>query len=175
MKTNITFIGMPGAGKSTTGIILAKYLSYGFVDTDILIQINHQKSLQAIINESDYLHLRKIEENEILKLNVDNHVVATGGSAVYSQKAMTHLRTISVIVFLRVAYGTLCTRIRNFRERGISKPEHQSFLDLHNERQGLYEQYADLIIDADSLDQESIALSLLNTMKDNGMQTSRAT
>ena len=175
MKTNITFIGMPGAGKSTTGIILAKYLSYGFVDTDILIQINHQKSLQAIINESDYLHLRKIEENEILKLNVDNHVVATGGSAVYSQKAMTHLRNISVIVFLRVAYGTLCTRIRNFRERGISKPEHQSFLDLHNERQGLYEQYADLIIDADSLDQESIALSLLNTMKDNGMQTRRAT
>jgi len=166
---------MPGAGKSTTGIILAKYLSYGFVDTDILIQINHQKSLQAIINESDYLHLRKIEENEILKLNVDNHVVATGGSAVYSQKAMTHLRTISVIVFLRVAYGTLCTRIRNFRERGISKPEHQSFLDLYNERQGLYEQYADLIIDADSLDQESIALSLLNTMKDNGMQTRRAT
>ena len=94
MKSNYTLIGMPGAGKSTVGIILAKFLSFGFIDTDILIQINHQKSLQEIINETDYLNLRKIEEQEILKLNVENHVIATGGSAVYSETAMKHLKEI---------------------------------------------------------------------------------
>ena len=102
MKSNITLIGMPGAGKSTVGIILAKIMSFGFIDTDVLIQINRQKSLQEIIDESDYLNLRKIEEEEILKINIRNHVIATGGSAVYSEKAMSHLQSISNIVFLEV-------------------------------------------------------------------------
>src|SRR3990170_4640570 len=102
MKTNISLIGMPGAGKSTIGIILAKILSYGFIDTDVLIQINQQKSLQQIIDESDYLNLRNIEEKEILKVNIEKHIIATGGSAVYSEKAMSHLINISRIVFLQV-------------------------------------------------------------------------
>ena len=80
MKSNITLIGMPGAGKSTIGIILAKVLTWGFIDTDVLIQINHQKSLQRIMDESDYLNLRAIESREILKINVEKHVIATGGS-----------------------------------------------------------------------------------------------
>ena len=92
MKTNLTLIGMPGAGKSTIGIILAKNLSLGFIDTDVLIQINQQKSLQQILDESDHLNLRAIEEDEILKLNVSRHVIATGGSAAYSDKAMVHLQ-----------------------------------------------------------------------------------
>ena len=100
MKTNLTLIGMPGAGKSTIGIILAKNLSLGFIDTDVLIQINRQKSLQQILDESDHLNLRAIEEEEILKLNVSRHVIATGGSAAYSDKAMLHLQRISTIIFL---------------------------------------------------------------------------
>ena len=106
-KNNITLIGMPGAGKSTIGIILAKYMAFGFIDTDVLIQINYQKSLQQIMDDADYLHLRRIEETEILKINIDRHVIATGGSAVYSEKAMAHLADISRVVFLKAAYETL--------------------------------------------------------------------
>ncbi|MFH2067207.1 MAG: shikimate kinase [Pseudomonadota bacterium] len=157
MKTNITLIGMPGAGKSTIGIILAKYLTYGFIDTDILIQINHQKSLQEIMDENDYLVLRNIEEQEILKLNIQHHVIATGGSAVYSPKAMQHLSKISKIIFLQVDYEEINRRIHNFEQRGVAKREDQTFEELFAERKILYEQYSELTIDCSNLDQEQIA------------------
>jgi shikimate kinase len=142
MKSNITLIGMPGSGKSTVGIILAKYLSLGFIDTDVLIQINQQKSLQEIINENDYLNLREIEEKEILKINIRNHIIATGGSAVYSKKAMNHLQDISTIVFLEVEFEEILKRIHNYETRGIAKAKSQTFQDLFNERQFLYKKYA---------------------------------
>ena len=120
MKTNLTLIGMPGAGKSTVGIILAKNLGFGFIDTDVLIQINQQKSLQQIMDESDHLNLRLIEENEILKLNIENHVIATGGSVVYSAKAMEHLLNISKVVFLDVSFEEFYQLIRsNTQPRGV--------------------------------------------------------
>jgi len=156
-KTNITLIGMPGAGKSTIGIILAKYLSYGFIDTDVLIQINHQKSLQQIMDESDYLNLRKVEENEIRKINIEKHIIATGGSAVYSEKAMQHLQRISTVIFLEVAYAALKKRIHNFKTRGIARSDTQSFRQLFDERQILYNKYSNIIIDCDAMDQEEIA------------------
>ncbi len=158
----MTLIGMPGAGKSTIGIILAKYMSLGFIDTDVLIQINQQKSLQEIISESDYLNLRKIEEEEILKINIQNHVIATGGSAVYSRSAMSHLRDISMIIFLKVEYEEIKKRIRNFKSRGIAKHKDQTFRDLFNERQILYHKYAELVIDCNDLDQEEIAEIILS-------------
>ncbi len=157
MKQNITLTGMPGAGKSTVGIILAKNISLGFIDTDVLIQINNQKSLQEIMDESDYLNLRRIEEREILKLNISNHVIATGGSAIYSEKAMSHLQTISNIIFLDVNLETSRKRIRNFDTRGIAKADNQTFDDLFNERQLLYRKYAELTIDCNSSSQEEIA------------------
>ncbi len=156
-KNNITLIGMPGAGKSTIGIILAKYLSFGFIDTDILIQINHQKSLQQIINETCHLNLRRIEETEILKINIENHIIATGGSAVYSENAMQHLQRISVVVFLKVAYDVLEKRIHNFATRGIAKSDTQSFGQLFDERQVLYKKYGQIIVDCNTMDQEEIA------------------
>lgn len=157
MKSNLTLIGMPGAGKSTIGIILAKFLACGFIDTDILIQINRQKSLQQIIEESDHFNLRKIEEEEILKIHVENQVIATGGSAVYSEKAMNHLQEISTIIFLKVGYEELTKRIHNFNTRGIASAQGQSFRDLYNERQVLYNRYAEVTIDCNDLDQEEIA------------------
>jgi shikimate kinase len=157
MKTNITLIGMPGAGKSTVGIIAAKYLSLGFIDTDVLIQVNRQKSLQQIINESDHLNLRRIEEEEILKLQVESHVIATGGSAVYSEVAMAHLRNISTVIFLKVEYEELEKRIHNFEMRGIAKGKDQTFRELFNERQILYNRYAGITIECKNLDQEEIA------------------
>ena len=157
MKSNITLIGMPGAGKSTVGIIAAKYLSLGFIDTDVLIQVNRQKSLQQIINESDHLNLRHIEEEEILKLQVAHHVIATGGSAVYSEVAMAHLRNISTVIFLKVEYEELEKRIHNFKTRGIAKAKDQTFRELFNERQILYNRYAEITIECNNLDQEEIA------------------
>lgn len=160
MKSNLTLIGMPGAGKSTIGIILAKNVSMGFIDTDILIQINQQKSLQQILDESGHLHLRAIEAGEILKLNVSGHVIATGGSAAYSEQAMNHLRGMSAVVFLEVSFAEIQRRIRNFATRGIAKAAHQTFEQLYDERQVLYKKYADLILSCDGLDQETVALEI---------------
>jgi len=156
-KNNITLIGMPGAGKSTIGIILAKNLGMGYIDTDILIQINQQKTLQEILDESDYLNLRWIEEQEILRLNITNQIIATGGSAVYSAKTMAHLKTISTIVFLDVSFDEICRRIHNFDTRGIACAENQSFEDLYQERLQLYRRYAEVTVDGNVMDQDEMA------------------
>jgi shikimate kinase len=160
MKTNITLIGMPGAGKSTIGIILAKVMGLGFIDTDVLIQINQQKTLQEIIDVSDHLNLRRIEEQEVLKINIARHVIATGGSVVYSSRAMAHLQSISHIVFLDVSFEELERRIHNFESRGIAKRADQTFRELFEERQALYRHYADISIRGDDLDQEAAALAI---------------
>lgn len=157
MRPNLTLIGMPGAGKSTVGVILAKELAFGFVDTDILIQINRQKSLQRILDESGHLALRRIEEEEILKLNIERQIIATGGSAVYSEKAMAHLRRISLIVFIDVAFEEIGRRIKNFASRGIAKAPDQTFHELYLERQALYRRHADLRVDGNRLSQEELA------------------
>lgn len=157
MKPNLTLIGMPGAGKSTVGIILAKQLSFGFVDTDVLIQTRQRKTLQRILDESDHLNLRRIEEEEILGLDVDRHVIATGGSAVYSEPAMAHLQRISTIVFLDVAYGRIIRRIGNFETRGIARAKDQSFRELFDERQALYRRYAEIRVDGNRRNQDELA------------------
>lgn len=157
MKSNLTLIGMPGAGKSTVGIILAKILGLGFIDTDILIQINQQKSLQEIIEESDHLNLRAIEEKEILKIHIGNHVIATGGSVAYSQKAMAHLSDISNIVFLEAKLDVIQKRIHNYETRGIAKSKNQTFDELFKERQLLYRKYADITVNCNEASQEELA------------------
>ena len=157
MKSNITLIGMPGAGKSTIGVILAKNLGLSFIDTDMLIQINQQKSLQQIIDENDHLYLRAVEEKEILKINIKKHVIATGGSAAYSEKAMAHLLCISKIIFLKVNFEEIKKRINNFDTRGIAKAKNQTFQDLFIERQKLYKKYAEIVIDCNGLGQEELA------------------
>ena len=151
---------MPGSGKSTVGIILAKNVSFGFIDTDVLIQINRQKSLQDILNESDYLTLRQVEEEEILKLNVERHVISTGGSAVYSEKAMSHLQCISTIVFLEATFEEIQRRIHNFKTRGIAKAENQTFRELFEERQALYRKYAEINIDCNNTNQDDVAVRI---------------
>ncbi|WP_461535526.1 shikimate kinase [Spongorhabdus nitratireducens] len=165
MKSNITLIGMPGAGKSTIGIILAKNMARGFLDTDILIQINQQHSLQEILDSQGYLALRDIEEKEILKVNMHHHIIATGGSAVYSDAAMTHLAQDSVIVFLDVDFEQIRQRIHNFDTRGIARAEHQTLDDLFEERGRLYRKYADITIDCRTLHQEELALEIARQAK----------
>lgn len=165
MKSNITLIGMPGAGKSTIGIILAKDLAYGFLDTDVLIQINQQKSLQDIVDGSGYMTLRQIEEEEIAKVNLQRHIIATGGSAVYSDAAMKHLAQDSVIVFLDVDLKEIRERIHNFDTRGIARSEDQTIEDLFEERVTLYKKYADITLDCRSLSQDELALKIIESAK----------
>ncbi len=157
MKPNISLIGMPGSGKSTTGVILAKLLAFDFVDTDVLIQTRQQRTLQALLDSADHLALRKIEEEEILRLDRTQHVIATGGSAVYSERGMAHLQHISMIVFLKAEYKILQQRIDNFETRGIAKAADQTFRDLSGERQRLYERYAEMTIACDRIRQEQAA------------------
>lgn len=151
---------MPGSGKSTVGIILAKNCRFGFIDTDVLIQINQQKTLQQILDENDHLALRHIEEKEILKLNIENHVIATGGSAVYSAKAMQHLQSISMVVFIEISLEQVRKRVLNFATRGIAKSKDQSLKELYRERQQLYKRYAQLTIDGNAAPQELLAVQI---------------
>jgi shikimate kinase len=169
MKSNITLVGMPGAGKSTVGIILAKHMSFGFIDTDVLIQMSQQKSLQQIIDESGHLNLRAIEENEILELNIENHVMATGGSAIYSVNAMKHLLNISKVIFLDGGFEEIKKRIHNWGTRGIAKLKNQTFRELYDERQFLYNKYAEIMINCNKIDYEEIAMNISNIFKKDQM------
>ncbi len=155
---------MPGAGKSTVGVILAKQTSSDFIDTDVLIQRSEGRSLQAILDSDGHITLRKIEERIVLSLRLTNHVIATGGSAVYSPTAMTHLKANGVIVFLTVALAALEKRIKDFELRGIARSPGQSFQDLFVERASLYTKYADLTLDCTDLIQEEVCNLLVEKL-----------
>jgi len=155
---------MPGAGKSTVGVILAKYLSRDFVDTDLLIQNRHHQSLQDILDQYGYLKLREFEEQEILQLKVENTVVATGGSAVYSEKTMNHLKTNGKIVYLKLGVNELLNRINNFETRGLARPREQSFHDLYQERQRLYERYRQITIDCADKNHEEVVAEIISKL-----------
>jgi len=163
-EKNIVLIGMPGAGKSTIGIILAKQTSRNYVDTDVLIQVEENRSLQDIMDTEGYMALRKIEERVLLSTDYTKHVIATGGSAPYSDPAMQHLKKKGMVVFLKVSIETLKKRIRNFDTRGIALKPGQSFSDLFQERQVLYEKYADLIIDGEGTSQEAIGVEIIRCL-----------
>lgn len=144
---SIILIGMPGAGKSTIGVLLAKELAREFVDTDLLIQTHAGKTLQDIVHEAGYLHLRELEEATLLQLTCSSHVVATGGSVVYSDAAMSLLKSLGQVVYLQLPEQELTARIHNMSTRGLAKPAEQSFSEVYAERVPLYEKHADLTID----------------------------
>lgn len=146
-KQSLILVGMPGAGKSTVGIVLAKELAKDFIDTDLLIQLRAGKPLQQIIDTEGYQRLRDLEEEALLAHEFFNHIVATGGSAVYSEKGMKHLKQYGRVIYLDASLDTLRSRIHNYESRGIAKRDDQSLDDLFKERQALYSAYADLVID----------------------------
>jgi shikimate kinase len=159
-RRNIVLIGMPGAGKSTVGVILAKHTSRDFVDTDVLIQTSEGRSLQKILDEQGHLALRAIEERILLSLDPIHHVIATGGSAAYSGEAMRHLKKNGIVVFLHVPFAEILERVRDFATRGIARAPDQSFADLFDERYLLYKKYADLTIACEGLDQEQVSQTI---------------
>jgi shikimate kinase len=147
---------MPGSGKSTVGVILAKSMTRPYLDSDILIQLREKRSLQDIIDGDGYMVLRSIEEQVLLDIDCENHVIATGGSAAYSDRAMTHLKQNGVVVFLNASLETLKSRIHNYETRGLAKRADQSFADLFSERLELYNRYADIVIDSNSRTQDQV-------------------
>jgi len=144
---SLILIGMPGAGKSTIGVLLAKELAREFVDTDILIQTHAGKTLQNIVSDSDYRHLRELEEATVLSLDCNRHVIATGGSAVYSEPAMAQLKGLGQVIFLDLDLAEVAARVEDFSTRGIASEEGFSLADIYAERLPLYRRYADITID----------------------------
>lgn len=155
---------MPGSGKSTVGIILAKRLSYGFIDTDILIQTSERRSLQTIVDNDGYMVLRNIEERVILDINCSTQVIATGGSAVYSQQAMSHLKELGDIIFLDVKMSVLINRIKDMATRGLARRPDQSFDDLFAERSALYGKYAEITIHCSTMGVDEICDKVVETL-----------
>ena len=150
MKDNIILIGMPGCGKSTIGVLLAKNLAYGFLDSDLVIQEQSGRKLQDMIDEMGPEAFSAFEDAVNATLIPHNTVIATGGSAVYVTRAMEHFKQIGTVVYLKASYETIEKRIRNFETRGIVIPEGQTFRDVYNERTALYEKYADITVDVDA-------------------------
>jgi shikimate kinase len=155
---------MPGAGKSTVGVILAKLTSRDFIDTDVLIQISEGRLLKDIVDTEGYVALRRIEEDILLGLHCDHHVIATGGSAVYSPVAMEHLMSNGIVVFLDVDLSTLESRVRDFDTRGLAKRPDQSFSDMFKERIILYRKYADVTINCMGLSQEEVCAQIIKRL-----------
>ncbi len=156
MNGNVILIGPPGVGKSTVGVLLAKALSMPFADTDILIQAAEGRRLQAILDAEGTDAFREIEERHILALDLGRHVIATGGSVVYSPVAMAHLRSIGRVVFLNLPCEVLLRRIEDLDTRGVVLPSPQTFRDMYAERLPLYERYADVILDCSDLSHQQV-------------------
>ena len=153
---NIILTGMPSSGKSTVGVVLAKTMNKGFVDTDILIQQREGCTLQDIINENgnDYFH--HVEEQVLLDFDGSDYVVATGGSAIYFDSAMEHFKKNGKVVYLKVSLDTVLKRLNNIKTRGVTLAKGQTLADLYNLRVPLYEKHADIVIEADGLTVEEV-------------------
>lgn len=143
---NIVLIGMPGSGKSTVGVLLAKMLGMNFLDADLLIQQREGMKLYEILEKKGNAYFAKVEDEVNAAISVENTVIATGGSVVYGKAAMAHLKDIGTVVYLKVPLRELERRIKNFATRGISMKEGQTLGDLYAERVPLYEQYADVTV-----------------------------
>ena len=168
-KDNIVLIGMPGVGKSTAGVILAKVLGYEFVDADLVIQKEEGKLLKEIIEEVGTDGFIAVENRVNSSLEVDHSIIATGGSVVYGKEAMEHYQEIGVVVYLKLGYEALCRRLGNLKCRGVVLKEGQTLLDLYEERVPYYEKYAQIVIEEDGLDVEGTLEVLVAALKDAGI------
>lgn len=164
-KSNIVLIGMPGSGKSTCGVLAAKALLKNFFDTDLLLQGMEEEKLQDIIDEKGIDYFLNAEEKAILSLDINATVIATGGSVVYSQKAMEHLKSMGRVIYLHLDYDTMVKRIKNITTRGVVLKSGTSLLDMYNERLPLYKQYADDVIYCDKNTVEKTVEQIVRLIK----------
>ena len=144
---NIILIGMPGVGKSSVGVVLAKVLGYRFLDSDLVIQEKEGKLLHEIIDERGLDGFIQVEDRINSSINCEKSIVATGGSAVYGENAMAHFKEIGTVVYLKSDYETISSRLGDLVVRGVAMKEGQTLKELYEERVPLYEKYADIIVD----------------------------
>ena len=152
-KDNIVLIGMPGAGKSTLGVVLAKILNYDFIDADLVIQNQCDKTLQKLIDACGPEGFIEVENQILCDLSASKCIISTGGSAVYSDEAMRHLTDIGTVVYLQISYDELVNRLHDLQERGVVLKGGigMSLRELYDERKPLYEQYAEITVDVNDL------------------------
>ncbi|MED9967934.1 MAG: shikimate kinase [Blautia sp.] len=167
---NVTLIGMPGAGKSTLGVVLAKVLGYEFLDSDLLIQKQEKKRLSRIIEEKGTEGFMAVENRVNASIEAENTVIATGGSVVYCDEAMQHLKSIGRVVYLKLSLEAVSRRLGNLKGRGVVLKDGQTLKELYEERTPLYEKYADIVVDEEGKDLEAslqAVLEILNSEKSN--------
>lgn len=163
---NIILIGMPGAGKSTIGVVLAKVLGYQFLDSDLLIQEQEKRRLWQIIEEEGYEGFREVENRVNASIDVENTVIATGGSVIYCEEAMKHLQEVGTVVYLKLSLNSLTKRLGNLKGRGVLLKEGQTLSDLYEERTPLYEKYADIVAECEGKDLEASLDSIMAILKE---------
>ena len=144
---SIILIGMPSCGKSTLGVLLAKRLGYHFIDSDLLIQEKAGKLLHEIISKDGNEGFIRLENEINQQITDEDAVIATGGSVVYGEEAMAHLKTLGKVVYLKISYDEMCRRLGDFSHRGVVMRHGNTLEEMYAERQPLYEKYADLTID----------------------------
>lgn len=151
-NNNITIIGMPGVGKSTVGVVLAKIIGYHFIDTDLVIQEKEGRLLKDIISECGTDGFIEIENRINAELKAERSVIAPGGSVIYGEEAMKHFKEIGTVVYLKASYEMISSRLSNLKGRGVVLKEGQTLKALYDERCRLYEKYADITVDEAGLD-----------------------
>lgn len=162
---NIILIGMPGSGKSTVGVILAKSLGVDFIDTDLLIQHREKRLLQDIIDKDGIEYFLDRECDAVLNTSCDNAVIATGGSVIFREEAMLHLKKNGTVIFLDVSVKELERRLSNIKTRGVAAEKGETVEDIYNKRFSLYKKFADISIDADSLSCEQTVNIICEKLK----------
>jgi shikimate kinase len=163
-RGNIILIGMPAVGKSTVGVLLAKQLGLGFMDTDLLIQTGENCYLRDIIAAQGIDGFCAVEEGYLLKISASGCVIATGGSAVYSSAAMAHLGDLGTIVYLQVSLAQLAERLANITDRGVVHGPGETIADLYGQRTPLYERFAQVIINCDDLRPDQTVDAICNQL-----------
>ena len=171
---NIVLIGMPGVGKSTIGVILAKELGYQFVDADLLIQKQEKRLLKEIISEEGIEGFIAIENQVNASIEANRTVIATGGSVVYGREAMEHLGEIATVIYLKLSYKALRKRLGNLNNRGVVLRDGQTLIDLYEERVVLYEKYADITIDEENKNLEETLQSIVDSLELNSEDTDKS-
>lgn len=162
---NIILIGMPGCGKSTVGVVLAKMLGYNFIDSDLLIQNSEGRLLRDIIEKEGREEFHKIEEEVNSSINVNNTVIATGGSVIYGKKAIEHFKTEGKIIYIKLTSDSITDRLGDITDRGISMKEGQTITELYDERTPIYEKYADIIVYSEGLSIRDLALKIIKLLR----------
>jgi shikimate kinase len=162
---NIVLIGMPGAGKSTIGVVLAKNLGMAFIDSDIAIQEAEGKKLHELISEYGQQGFLEIEDRVNASLNPKTAVIATGGSVVYCENAMRHLNEIALVCYLKLSYESISERLGDLQERGVVLGEGQTLKDLYDERVPLYEKYANMTVECEEKNIREIVIEIAKRIK----------